>query len=283
MRAYFAYAAYPEAFRKAESAARRAVALDYSLSDAHIALAIVHWFHDWDLTACERELECAIELNPSDPAAHWAIAIFQAAMKENHRRAAVEADLALSLDPLSILIRSMLCWLPYWARQYDEALAQARRTLRLEEHAPQALYVIGAAARAKGAYAEAIAALEQTAAKFGDPLSLAYLGMAYGLAGERDQAQNLLRRLKESCAPRPVPSILPAFVYVGLAENREAIDHIEKAFSEHDGFLLWLRVSPDWDLLRSEPRFRQLLFRLDSLLDSHNTALSRQQTPASTG
>jgi tetratricopeptide (TPR) repeat protein len=91
------------------------------------------------------------------------MAMFLGSMKEDHRGAAIEAGLALSLDPLSILIRSMVCWLPYWARRYDQAIAQARTTLELEENATQALYVLGAAARSKGAFDEAIAALERSA------------------------------------------------------------------------------------------------------------------------
>jgi TolB-like protein len=260
---FFGYAPYSDVYPKAELAARRVLELDSSLSEAHTALALVHWFHHWNLAACDREYECAIELNPNDPVAHWGMAMLQGSMKQDHQRAAAEAGLALALDPLSILIRSTLCWLPYWARHYDQAIAQARTTLELDENAPQALYVLGAAARAKGAYADAIAALEQAAAKFADPFSLAYLGMAYGLAGKRDQAQNVLRRLEQSCAPRHVPSIFPAFVYVGLGENRAAIDHIKKAFDEHDAFILWLRFSPDWDLLRGHPNFQQLLHRLD--------------------
>lgn len=261
--AFFGYAPQAEAYPKAESAARKALELDNSLTEAHNALALVHWFHHWNLAESGREYDGAVRLNPNDPSAHWGMAMFLGSMKEDHRGAAIEAGLALSLDPLSILIRSMVCWLPYWARRYDQAIAQARTTLELEENATQALYVLGAAARSKGAFDEAIAALEQSASKFADPMSLAYLGMTYGLAGERDQARAVLRRLEQCCAPRRVPSIFPAFVYVGLGDNRTALDHIAMAFDERDALVLWLRVSPDWDLLRGEPRFQQLLFRLD--------------------
>jgi TolB-like protein len=174
--AYFGYAPYSVAFPRAESAARRALELDASLAEAHSALAIVQWFLYWNLAEGYREIELAVALNPNDPTAHWTMAMFLGSMKEDHQRAAVEASLALALDPLSIAIRSMTCWLPYWARQYDLAIAQARATLELDENAPQAFYVLGTAARAKGAFEEAIAALEQSAAKFADPFSLAYLG-----------------------------------------------------------------------------------------------------------
>ncbi len=271
--AFFGYMPHSEAFPKAESAAQRALELDSSLTEAHTALATVYWFYRWDFAACQRELECAVGLNPNDPAAHWTMAMFLGSMKEDHRRAAIEASLAQSLDPLSIAIRSMTCWIPYWARQYDRAIAQARATLELDENAPQAYYVLGSAARAIGAFDDAITALERANAQFADPLSLAYLGMTYALAHKRDQAQVVLRRLEQSCGSRPVPPIFPAFIYVGLGANAIAIDHIEKAFDEHDAFVLWLRVSPDWDLLRSEPRFQQLLRRLD--LPSQHWPLDR--------
>jgi TolB-like protein len=259
LNSYFGYAPYSEAFPNAESAARKALELDDSLTEAHSALAIVHWFHHWNLAACERELECAVGLGPNDPTAHWTLAMFLGSMKEDHQRAATEASLAQSLDPLSIAIRSMTCWIHYWARRYDQAMAQARATLELDENASQAYYVLGTASRAMGAFDDAIAILEQANGRFRDPFSLAYLGMTYGLAGKRDQAQAVLGQLEQ----RRVPSIFAAYVYVGLGENELAMDRIEKAFDEHDGFVLVLRVSPDWDLLRPEARFQQLLRRLD--------------------
>jgi TolB-like protein len=261
--AFFGYAPHSEAFPQAETAARKALEIDGSLTEALSALATVQWFHHWKLAECDRLLEHAVGLNPNDPTAHWTMAMFQGSMKEDHRRAATEASLALSLDPLSIAIRSMTCWLPYWAREFDRAIAEARATLELDENAVQALYVLGTAARAKGDFDTAIPALEQSADKFADPFSLAYLGMTYGLAGKRDQAHAVVNRLESVCGPHSVPAIFPAFIHAGLGENCVAIDHIEKAFEEHDAFVLWIGVSPDWDILRCEPRFQDLLLRLD--------------------
>jgi len=272
LRAYFGYTPYWEAYPKAESAAKRALELNSLLAEPHVALAFMHWFHHWNLAECGRELEYAISLNPNDPVAHWSMAVFQASMQADHQRAAAEGELALALDPLSIFTRSTLCWLPYWIRDFDKTVEQCRVTLELNENAPLAFCALGTALRAKGALDDAITTLEQAAAKFRDPFSLAYLGMTYGLAGKRDQAQNVFRRLEESCTPHRVPSIFRAYVYVGLGENSVAIDHIEKAIDEHDANVLWLRISPDWDLLRSETRFQKLLRR-------HNFAASSLKHP----
>ena len=257
--AFFGYAPHSEAFPQAESTARTALELDGSLTEALSALATVQWFHHWNLAECSRLLEHALDLNPNDPAAHWTMAMFQGSMKEDHQRAATEAGLALSLDPLSIAIRSMTCWLPYWARELDRAIAQARATIELDENAVQAFYVLGTASRAKGDFDAAIRVLEQAVARFADPFSLAYLGMTYGSAGKRDQALAVLKRLECASGPHPPPAIFRAFILAGVGENRAAIDHIEQAFEEHDSFVLWLGVSPDWDVLRCDPRFQNLL------------------------
>ena len=157
----------------------------------------------------------------------------------------------------------MTCWLAYWARDYDRAIAEARATIELDENAVQAFYVLGAAARARGDFDAAIMALGQSADRFADPFSLAYLGMTYGLAGQRDRAGAVLDRLRQSCEPRPVPAIFLAFIFAGLGDKDMAMDHIEKAVEEHDAFVLWLGVSPDWDVLRGEPRFQELLGALN--------------------
>ena len=80
---------------------------------------------------------------------------------------------------------------------------------------------------------------------------------------KRDQAQAVLTRLEDPSGFHLVPAIFPAFIHAGLGETSAAINHIEQAFEEHDAFVLWLGVSPDWDVLRCEPRFQNLLLRLD--------------------
>ena len=270
--AFFGYAPHSVAFPKAETAAGAALEIDGSLTEALSALATVQWFHYWNLGECDRLLERALGLNPNDPTAHWTMAMFQGSMKEDHWRASAEAGMALSLDPLSIAIRSMTCWLPYWSREFDRAIAQARATLELDENAVQAFYVLGTAARAKGDFDAAITALEQSAARFADPFSLAYLGMTYGLAGKREHAVSVLNRLESALGPHSNPVIFRAFILAGLGENNAAIDCIEKAFEEHDSFVLWLGVSPDWDVLRDEPRFEDLLLRVKSRFAPRHTA-----------
>jgi tetratricopeptide (TPR) repeat protein len=262
---YFGYAAPSEAFPKAEAAAAKALDLDDELSDAHFALGLVHWFHTWDLPAAGRDIERAVALSPNDPIGHYGRAMFLASMKEDHPAAAAEMSLARELDPLSMLIRVSEGWVLYWARQFDRLIVHARETIELDENCVQAYNQLGLAYIATAAPGRAITALEEAARRFADPLSLAWLGMACGEAGEPERARAVLRRMEETAASGYMPSLCLSWVRVGLRENEAALDLIEKAYDEHDPVVLWLRVSPSFDALRGEPRYGPMIARLNLL------------------
>ena len=262
---YFGYAAPSEAFRKAEAAAAKALDLDDELSDAHFALGLVHWFHTWDLPAAGRDIERAVALSPNDPIGHYGRAMFLASMKEDHPAAAAEMSLARELDPLSMLIRVSEGWVLYWARQFDRLIVHARETIELDENCVQAYNQLGLTYIATAAPGRAITALEEAARRFADPLSLAWLGMACGEAGEPERARAVLRRMEETAASGYMPSLCLSWVRVGLRENEAALDLIEKAYDEHDPVVLWLRVSPSFDALRGEPRYGPMIARLNLL------------------
>lgn len=259
---FWGYGPPSETFPEAEAAAGRALALDDTISDAHIALGLVYWFHHWRLEACQREFERAVELSPNDPTAHWALGMFLGSMKEDHQKSIAGVSLAQELDPLSMAIRSTAGWVFYWSRQYDRAIAHCRKTLELDPNSVQAYLVLGLAALAIGAFDEAVATLEESAARFGDLFSLGDLGLAYGLAGEYEKVQAVILQLEQRAASHPVPSIFFAYAHLGLEQKDQALDYLEKAYAEHYAHILWLRVSPQYDALRGDPRYQRLLHRL---------------------
>jgi len=103
-----------------------------------------------------------------------------------------------------------------------------------------------------------VAALETSAQRFGDPVSLAWLGMVYGRAGKHDMARAVMQQLEARGVSQHLPSCL-AWVHLGLGEQGPALDWLEKARAEHDAQVLWTRVSPLYDPLRDAPRFRRLV------------------------
>lgn len=246
----------------AEAAAATALERDPTLADAHVGLGSVHWFLHWDFGAAQREFERAVELNPNDPTAHWVLAAFLGSMREDHEAAAREAALAVELDPLSSLIRASTAWLHYWTREYDRAIAQARSALALDGDCLQAYYVLGGAACFKGSFAEAVEAARSATHRSSDPLTLGLFGLICGLAGEREQADAVLRQMQERAASEYVPSVCLAWLHLGLGDVEKALDWVERAYEERESRVLWLRVAPTYDALRGQPRYQHLLQRL---------------------
>jgi TolB-like protein/Tfp pilus assembly protein PilF len=259
---FFEYVAPATIFPLAEAAAEKSLELDETLAETRYAVGLVRWFHTWDLPAAEREFKRAVEFGPNDPLAHCLLAMFLSQMKADHEEAAIEFQLAQELDPLSISIRTGGGWAFYFARQHDRAIGHARETLEMDENCLHAWWVLGLSACAKLAYSEAIGAFEQATKRFGDPFSIAALGMAYGFVGEREKACTIARNLEEMAIARPVPTICHSWIHMGLGDNGAALDLLEKAYLEHDAQVLYLRTSPLYDPLRADPGFGKILARL---------------------
>ena len=262
--ALWTYAPSREAYPKAEAAARRALELDERLADAHEALGTVHWLYHWDMEASERELERAVQLNPSGAFARTNWSVFLASMKLDFERATLQAVQAQALDPLSPGICGHVGWIYYRARQFGRAIRQCRRALEMDARCLTGYYVLGLSQLAEGQFVESIATFERVAATHGDSLSLSYLASACGLAGERRRAESLLAELECRSKSQDVPATCLAAAHLGLGNFQIALDCLERALEKHDTHLLMLRASPRWDPLRHDPRFIDLLRKLPS-------------------
>jgi TolB-like protein/Flp pilus assembly protein TadD len=260
--ALWTHAPAREAYPQAEAAARRALQLDERLSDAHEALGSVKWLYHWQVSDAARELERAVQLNPSDAFArtHWAV--FLASMNCDFERAAAHAVRAQALNPLSAPICAHVGWIYYWNRQYGRAIRQCRRALEMDPRCPIAYVVMGLSQMVEGRLDEAIAAFESANANQTDSLSISYLASAYALAGDRQRAEELLAELERRAKSGSVPSTCFAAVHLGLGNRQAALDWLDRALEERDTHLLMLRVSARWDALRNELRFIELLRRL---------------------
>jgi len=145
--------------------------------------------------------------------------MFLASMKEDHPAAAIEIGLARELDPLSILIRVSEGWTLYWARRFESALVHARETIELDANCVRRTHPRTGRDR-KRLDGQVIPALEEASRKVADPLSLSWLGMAYGAAGEPEKARAVLRRMEATAAAGYMPSLCLAWVHVGSARTR---------------------------------------------------------------
>jgi serine/threonine protein kinase/Tfp pilus assembly protein PilF len=252
-----------EAFSNAKQAALKALALDGQLPEAHEVLGKIAYLYDWDWANAERELKQAIELNPNSASAHIDYGFYLVATGR------VEEELeenkqALQLDPLSLVTNQGLAEAFYVARQYDEAIEQSRHTIALDDNFPVGHLRLGQAYVGKKQYDLGIAELKKSATLTGNgTLVLAYLGSAYAVAGRRADAQKVQDQLLESSKTMYVPAVEIAGIYAGLGQKDRAFDWLEKSYEERSLLLAFVKAIPDFDPLRSDPRFADLLRRMN--------------------
>lgn len=171
---------------------------------------------DWDWAAAERELRRTVGLNPGSAIAHQAYSVLLAIMGRNEE-ALVEIDRGHELDPLSVTTRGVKAFRLFSARRYDEAVEDAKSALELDPAAIQAREILGRVYLQKGMFGPAITELERAVdLSRRDVGAVAWLGYAYGVAGKKEKAQELLREL---AALRTKLRLAPS-CRVGLSESR---------------------------------------------------------------
>jgi TolB-like protein/Tfp pilus assembly protein PilF len=250
-----------EAFPKAKEAAQKALELDGTLAEAHTSLAWIKANYDWDRAGAEREFQRAIELKPSSVTAHqlYGLALAWTGRFEEGIR---EFKRALELDPLSIPNNAALGMGFLVARQYDQAIEQERKTLDLDPNFPPAHWYLGAAYVQKSMYKEGIAELEKAVAiSPGNKLALSWIGYAYAVAGRRAEAQKVLDRLTDLSKQKYVPAEYRATIYARLGEKDKAFEWLEKGYGDRSIFAI--KADPIYDSLRSDPRWADLLRRMN--------------------
>jgi tetratricopeptide (TPR) repeat protein len=246
----------------ARAEALKALEIDESLSVAHGALGCVLCLHDWKYEAGEREIQRAIELNPSEATNHLWYAIYYAAFAENMEKAIAEAQTAARLDPWAPLTGLMVSSVYLLVDEFERARDQAQGIVEMLPDSHYAYRVLGLAYLGEGLFGHAVAALEKGTAIARDPASLALLAEAYGLSGERDKARVLIKELEERNQREYVLPTAMAWAYTGLGEFDAAFHWLEVALEQHTSTLLLLRAGLMFDPLRADPRFADLLSRL---------------------
>ena len=188
-----------------------------------------------------------------------AISLFEDAIARDPGYAAYAISRAIELDPLALVYNTAKGRILSFARRHDEAVVQFRHMLELDPNFAQVHFDLGASYAYKGRFDEAIAELEKGLALGGRrTLMVSVLGSIYGLAGRRSKAQAVLEELQELAQKREVPAFYFAFVHVGLGDMSDAITALERAYEERTGAMVYLKVEPGFDPLRSDPRFQVL-------------------------
>jgi len=246
-----------ESASPARAALRNAIELDDSLAQAHASSGLLATV-ELDLDRAISELERAIQLNPNYATAHHWIALPLTAVGQSDR-GILEGKRAIELDPLSLIINADLCWVYFNGRRFDEAEAQARKTLEMDPRFYVAHYYLGEALQFKGKLAGAIAEFQKAYDSNNDPFSLAMLGQAYARQGKTDEAQKVLARLREQAKSQYISPYAFAVVLTALGDKAHAIDELEHGYDDTGFYISLIKVDPLFDDLRGDPRFDALV------------------------
>jgi serine/threonine protein kinase/Tfp pilus assembly protein PilF len=246
-----------EAFSNAMEAVQKALEIDDALAEAHASLAHLK-MHDFDWSGTEQEFKRAIELNPNYATTYHMFAFYFALM-ERHDESIATIKRALELDPVSLGIKTDLGVLFYFARQYDQAIAQYHKTLEMDPGFVRAYVTLGSAYGQKGMYQEAIDMVQKAIDLSGDHSKIAALGRVYALSGKKDEARKVIAELKALANQRYISPYCFALIYASLGEKDQAINWLQSAYKNHVSELIYMKVDPYLDKLRSDPRFTALL------------------------
>ncbi|HKV79023.1 MAG TPA: tetratricopeptide repeat protein [Candidatus Sulfotelmatobacter sp.] len=247
---------------KAKAAALKALELDNSLADAHNSIAYVKLTYDWDWIGAEADFRRSLALNPGYAHGHhwYAHLLLSSGRREE---ALAESNRALELDPVSPIINLHLGWHYLYNKQYDRAIEQLGKTLELDPDYALAHWYLGLAYEQKKMFPQALR--EMGRAKDLLPTNLTVqcdIGHIYAVSGDKDRAEKVIAGLKEESARRYVNQYELALIYVGLGQNDQAFKSLERAFHEHSDMLVYLKVDPRLDSIRSDSRFADLMRRV---------------------
>jgi adenylate cyclase len=253
-----------EGWSKVKENAMKALQLDGTLSEAYVLLADIKFVVDWDWEGAEEEFIHAIELNPSSATARQYYALFLSAM-ERHEEAIDEMKRALESDPLSLSINQNLGAIFRFASRYDESIQQLTLTTELDPNFSWTYWSLGEVYLLKSMFEEAVSAFETALKLSGNGMTIieSSLARAYASWGKTGEARRILENLIRQSKEKYVSPFRIAVIFASLGEREDAFFWLEKAFEERSNNLVYLKVDPALDNLRSDPRFEEFLRRLN--------------------
>ena len=256
----YPYMESKEAMPLAKAAIAKALEIDPDLPEAHTVAGMIAATYDWDWVKAEREFKRSLELDPNLAITHYRYAWTYLSPMGRHDEAIAEMKRAMELEPLSLVQGANFAAVYLYARQFDKALDQAKKTYDLDPNMVTGQNWMCHSYDVNGMYAESLA-ISEKAAQLNRSL-LAALAYAYAKSGRRQEAETVLNRWKELEKTKYVSNYWLAVTYAALGEKDAAFAELEKAYLAHDWFLQRLKVDPFTDPLRDDPRLDDLVKRI---------------------
>ena len=246
---------------KAKEATLRAVEIDPGNSEGYEMLGLISFWYEWDWQAAEKYFQRALDLDPKNADAHFAYAHLLSNSRR-HERALVEIKVARELDPLSLRTNAEEGQIFFFAKDYDNALDRLKKTIDLDPSFWLSHLFISRVYTEKGMHSEAVEEAKKAGELSRNSQSHAYRAYALAKWGKLSEAREVLNELLKLSTETYVPPYNIAVAYNAVGETQKALDYLEKGFSDRDVRMVFLKVEPQWDSLRSEPRFVDLIKRM---------------------
>jgi len=262
----YAILPFAETSAAALEAARKSVGLDPGLAEGWAALGFATLTHDLDWEEAERHLRRAQELNPNYVTGRLWLSFFLG-MEGRFEEALAGSRRALEIAPLTPLVRHTLNWTLYHARRFDEAIASSRVLVATEPDYGLGHLLLSLALSQSGRHEEAIETCEKATELLGrSPYPLSYLAALNASGGRTAEARALLEEVARMGEMRYVSPYMLAVAHCRLGDRETALAELERALEIGDARLAWLGVDPQFDPLRGQPAFRDILRRTNNPL-----------------
>jgi len=251
----WAFLSPDKSFPEAKKAALKALEIDPLLGEAHSALAYINFAHGWDWQGAEKGFKRALELSPNNAIIYLYYFDYLLSMGR-FDEALIDIRRAQELDPLSLIINACVGRAYYYAGKYDKAIEQYQKTLEMDSTFRPVHSYLGELYQKTGMYKEALS-------EYKIMNDLSRIGLIYALTGKTAEAFQVVNELMEQSKHTYVSISRLAFIYFALGDNDKGFAWLEQAIEERDYLLIWIKVSPAYDKVRTDPRFRALLKKMN--------------------
>lgn len=250
------------AMPRAEEAAKKAIAIDKTLVEAHAAQASVQALYRWDWRKAERKFRLVLRMSLNPMLRAW-YALCLAARGEHSRAQGVIEDAARH-DPGSFVLKALRGRVYYLARQYERAVVECERAIEMQEYFYLGHLFLGHTLRQQRRFDGAARAFKIAAQLAHEhPSTVAEIGHIQAATGNTSEALLALERLAAESREQYVSPYLFAHVYLGLREHDRVFEYLEAAFRERAAYLIFLSTDPVYDSLRVDPRYVDLVRRVN--------------------
>ena len=255
---YFSCLPPGEAFPAAAAAARRALDLDPTLGQAHVALAYAQHHYDWDWEASEASYRRGLELAPGYALGHvWYMNVL--ITRGRLEEAFAETAKAAELDPLSAVAVACEAMVEYYARDFPRVLEAFRKGHEIGNLPASWRMYEGWARDCMGDLAGAVRTFEETIERGGrTPIFVLSMARAHARLGHAATAHRLLREVQDAAAESYLDPFMVAPVWGALGDVDRGIEALARAYAERSHWLVFMESDARLDELRGDPRFADL-------------------------